>query len=623
MDKNQTVGFILMALVFMGYMYINRPSEEDYKTYQAKQDSIAQTKIKDQASDAPSLSDTGIKKADLTETDSLNLDSPSVTLAPPNLGPFASSLSNTEKEHSLENSKIKITFSSLGAKPISAVLKEHKTYDKTPLDLIHKDSSIYNFSFYATQNASEPLQTKTLNFKLQDQASNVLRYALEGASGERFIIEYHLDENTHELQCKISAQNMGDILRTNAGMFGFTFGMHGLSHEKSLENERYASTLYYKYLNDKPDYISERSYEKENLIAPLKWISLKQQFFSIALIAETAFDHNSGWFETIEPNASDSTLNVGMYTHSSIPFLKSSAHETFNFSLYLGPNHYQTLKAYDLGLEKQIDLGWGIFGWVNKWLVIPTFNFLNKYISNYGIIILLLTLFIKSILIFVTYKTYLSSAKMKVIKPEIDALNKKYEGKDPLEKQQAQMALYRKTGVSPLAGCVPALVQMPILFAMFKFFPSLIELRQKSFLWAEDLSTYDSIFDLPFDIPFYGAHVSLFTLLMAISIFFYSRYNASANMASGPQAQQMKLMMNIMPVMMLFFFNGYAAALSFYYFLSNVISLIQQFFIKKFFIDEQKIRAQVEENMKKNKTKKKSNFQKRMEELAKQKGYKK
>jgi YidC/Oxa1 family membrane protein insertase len=288
------------------------------------------------------------------------------------------------------------------------------------------------------------------------------------------------------------------------------------------------------------------------------------------------------------------------------------SNESIPLQIYFGPNHYETLSAYNMELERMIPLGWGIFRWVNKYAVIPIFNWLDNSITNYGIIILIMTLIIKMVLAPFTLKAYKSQAKMKVLKPEIDKINEKHKDKDPMKAQQETMALYKKTGVNPLGGCIPMLLQMPILFALFRFFPASIELRQKSFLWADDLSSYDSVLNLPFEIPFYGDHVSLFTLLMTVSTILYTRMNSQM---SGPQMAQMKWMMYLMPIMFLGFFNNYAAGLSYYYFLANMVTFGQQFVMRKYFIDEAAILTQMENNKKK--PVKKSKFQKRLEEMAK------
>ena len=290
--------------------------------------------------------------------------------------------------------------------------------------------------------------------------------------------------------------------------------------------------------------------------------------------------------------------------------------------IYLGPNNYNILSEYDNGLQKIINLGWGIFGWVNRYAVIPVFTFLDSFGMSYGIIILILTILLKLVLSPITYKTYLSGAKMRVLKPEISEINDKFKD-DAMKKQQATMSLYKQTGVNPLSGCIPMLIQMPILIAMFRFFPASIELRQESFLWADDLSSYDSIFDFPdgFTIPFYGDHISLFTLLMAISLMFYTKMNSAMGVGGatdGPMASQMKIMTYMMPIMMLFFFNNYSSGLSYYYFLANVISMGQTALIRKVFINEDAIRAKIETNKKKPQSKKKSGFQKRLEDMSKQ-----
>jgi len=305
-----------------------------------------------------------------------------------------------------------------------------------------------------------------------------------------------------------------------------------------------------------------------------------------------------------------------MKTDLSIPF-SGNSQESFAMQFYFGPNQYDMLKDMEIGLDETMDYGWGIFGWVNAILIRPTFNFLNSTGLHIGMIILLLTLIIKLVLFPITWKTYLSSAKMRVLKPEIDALKEKIT--DKMKLQQATMALYRQTGVNPLAGCIPMLIQMPILFALFRFFPATFDLRQKSFLWAEDLSTYDSIYDLPFDIPLYGDHVSLFTLLMAISMIFYTKANSQMTSGAGMEgamASQMKIMTYLMPVMMLFFFNSYAAGLSFYYLIANVITIGQQFVIRKWIVDEKKVLAKLQAN--KTKPKKKSGFSAKLEQKMKE-----
>jgi YidC/Oxa1 family membrane protein insertase len=375
------------------------------------------------------------------------------------------------------------------------------------------------------------------------------------------------------------------------------------------------STIYYRFADDDVDYISETSDDKEEIQADLQWVAFKQQFFSSVLIAKDGWESPTD----LETSTEEENLDVVKSCDAklTIPYTGQEL-EQVALQFYFGPNHYNSLKEYELGLEEMIPLGWGIFGWVNKLAVIPVFNLLKDTGLGYGIIILILTLIIKMVLMPFTYKAYMSTAKMRVLKPEIEEINKKFEGKDdPMAKQQATMGLYSKAGVNPLGGCLPMLFQMPILIALFRFFPASIELRQQPFLWADDLSSYDSILDLPFEIPFYGDHVSLFTLLMTISTIFYTRLNMSMQ-AGNPQMEQMKWMMYLMPVMMLGWFNGYASGLSYYYFLANVVTFAQNYAFRKF-VDDDAIHSKLQENKKK--PKKQSNFQKRLEDMAKQRGY--
>jgi YidC/Oxa1 family membrane protein insertase len=380
------------------------------------------------------------------------------------------------------------------------------------------------------------------------------------------------------------------------------------------------STLYYKYDQDKVDYIPETKNEERYLKnEKIKWFSFKQQYFSSILIADN--------FLT-EPRLKTQTLPgppgylKSMYAEAGIPY-SSGETKSIGMSMYFGPDKFYTLRKYNLDLERQIPLGWSFFlmAWINIYAVIPVFTFFGNLGWNYGIIILVLTILLKIILFPIAFKTYKSSAKMRVLKPDIDELAKKFPKKeDALKKQQATMDLYKKAGVNPMAGCIPLLLQFPILIAMFRFFPSSIELRQQSFLWATDLSSYDSIWTFPngFSIPFYGNHVSLFALLMTISSILYTKINNDMMGSTQQQMPGMKTMMYLMPVMFLFWFNDYSSGLSYYYLLANLLTFAQIYLIRAF-MDEKKIHAQIEANKKK--TVKKSGFQKRLEDMAKQRGY--
>jgi YidC/Oxa1 family membrane protein insertase len=426
---------------------------------------------------------------------------------------------------------------------------------------------------------------------------------------------YVIHGNDYRVDFDINFVGMKDIIASNVNEFTINWDAHLRQQEKSLKNERMVTTIYYKPLNDDVDYILERKDDVEDLNYRMKWISFKQQFFSATLIADDYFE--SANIETITNEDRDHYLKT-LNTEINIEY-NPSIDQSVGMSWYFGPNKYRILRNQKLDLERQIPLGWSFFimQWINRFAVIPVFNWLESFHINYGIIILILTILLKTLLFPIAFKMYKSQAKIRVLKPEIDEIAKKFPKKeDSVKKQQATMALYKKAGASPMAGCVPMLLQFPILIAMFRFFPASIELRQQSFLWATDLSSYDSILNLGFEIPFYGDHVSLFTLLMTISTLIYTRMN-NQTMASTQQMPGMKTMMYIMPIMFLGFFNSYASALSYYYLLANVITFTQMYLFRRF-IDEDKIRAKIEQHKKK--PVKKSSFQKRMEDMAKQRG---
>ena len=430
-------------------------------------------------------------------------------------------------------------------------------------------------------------------------------------AGENKYIEfvYTLPKDSYLLDYKVNLVGLQDVISENASFLNLEWKDVVKPQEKSIQNERNASTIYYRFTDEDVDYIAETKEDKKDLKTKVQWIGFKQQFFSSVLISkqegfesptiETKFDKNS--LTTVKEMSANFAL---IYDRKPA--------QAINMQFYFGPNHYQSLKKIDdLHLEKIIPLGWGIFGWVNRFIIIPIFNFLDGFNMNYGIIILILTIIIRLILLPLTYGSFKSQAKMKVLAPEVAEINAKFVD-DPMKKQQEMMGLYKKAGVNPLGGCIPGLLQLPILIAMFRFFPSSIELRQQAFLWAHDLSTYDSIYNFSFSIPFYGNHVSLFTLLMTISTLIYTRVNMQMTAAGNPQ---MKYIMYIMPVMFLGIFNGYAAGLSYYYFLSNVIGFAQQYIFKAF-LNEDKIHAQIQENKKK--PVKKSSFQQRLEQISKE-----
>lgn len=638
MDRNSIIGLLLIGAIMVGYGILNAPTEEEIAAEQRRRDSIAQveTEIEQKAiQEEAQRAQQEISSADQPVAASIGDSSVMATADSAEqqrlndiYGQFVSATQGETTYTTLENEKIKVVIANKGGRIVSAELKEFHTYDTMPLYLFEEATSKFNMNFFTYNNKS--INTDELFFDVEggdvavsEGGQEQVAMRLYAGTRDRYLeYVYSLKGGDYMLDMTVNSVGLDQIMARNNDEYHLEWKISAPNQEKSIEAQRNASTVYYKYSDDNPDYLSERSDEKEDLVADVKWVAFKQQYFAAVIIAGEQFDNYNANIETKTDENSMSHVK-DMSTNLSIPF-EHEANESFAMSFYFGPNRFSILEEYDLQLESLVPLGWGIFGWVNEWVVIPIFNLLDGFNLSYGIIILLMTIIIKMFLFPITYKTYLSSAKMRVLKPEITEISEKHKD-DPMKKQQATMALYKKAGVNPLAGCVPMLIQMPILFAMFRFFPASIELRQQSFLWADDLSSYDSVLNLPFEIPFYGSHVSLFTLLMALSMVFYTRMNSSqmsmgGGAAGDMQATQMKIMMYLMPIMMLFFFNSYSSGLSYYYLVANLMSMGQMFAIKTWIIDEDKIHARIQENKKRSGTVKKSKFQQRLEEMAKQRG---
>jgi YidC/Oxa1 family membrane protein insertase len=516
----------------------------------------------------------------------------------------------------------------------NAILKDYQTYDSLPLKLFNPDKNTFDLSFFAGgRNIStadlyfQPVLPSSGRLSLDNDENLVFSMRLysdagEGDFDESKYIEYSyiFEKNNYMFDFTINIVNLDQEISANRGGIDLRWNADLLRQEKGVDQFN-KPTVYYKYYNDDVDYLSESGDDEEKINTRLQWVSFKQHFFASTLIAKEYFESgNLNVFEPEEP-LYDKYLK-SMQFDLVLPY-NFTGSTSIPMSLYMGPLKFKTLKSYDLDLERQIPIGWSFFilGWINQYMVIPVFDWLGGYGWNYGIVILVLTILLKLLLFPIAYKTYMSSAKMRVLKPEVDEISKKFPKKeDAMKKQQATMALYKSAGANPASGCVPMLLQMPILIAMFRFFPSSIELRQQPFLWATDLSSYDSIASLPFSIPFYGDHVSLFTLLMTVSTIMYTYLN---NQMMGQQSNQlpgMKTMMYIMPIMFLGIFNNYASGLSYYYFLANIITF-GQMFVFRFVVNEDKLRAKIEATKRKP-AKKKSGFQKRLEEAAKKRGYK-
>lgn len=605
MDRNSIIGLSLIGLIIIGYSIYTQPGPEEIRAMQQRRDSIAKIEEQKRIASVREVSPVSVDSV-IQLNDSANLE-----IKKQRLGDFSENAEGTEQLLTLENKLIKVIVSSKGGKIKSAELKNYKTWDGRPLKLMNSDSSVFNLSFSAQNRI---INTEELFFQAAGTAGATNSVSLKLPAGEGRFIEYvySLPQDSYLLNFKINVAGLQDVIASNASYVNIDWKDEALSNEKSIENERNATTVYYRFSEEDVDHITETKDEKQNLKTRVKWVAFKQQFFTAALIADNSFD--SPIVETNTDKTSQTVVKK-LSASFSLPYERTSL-QSYGMRFYLGPNHYQTLKKIDdLNLEKLIPLGWGIFGWVNRFLVIPTFNFLDSFQLNYGLIILILTIFVRIIILPLTYGSFKSQAKMKILQPEMGEINEKFKD-DPMKKQQEVMAIYKKAGVNPLGGCIPGLLQMPILIAMFRFFPSSIELRQQSFLWAKDLSTYDSILNLSFHIPFYGNHVSLFTLLMTVSTIIYTRVNMQMTTATNPQ---MKWMMYLMPILFLGFFNNYSAGLSYYYFLSNVFGFGQQYIFKAF-INEEKIHAQILENRKK--IVKKSGFQQRLEKIAKERGIK-
>ncbi len=636
MDRNSVVGIFLIFAILVVFSLLNKPSQEQIEAARRRQDSIAQAEAQRQVQQQlQNQQNTFTEQPESNIPDSIAAES-RLQEQIDKFGVFGNAALGTEDFYTLENNLMKITFSNKGGKIYSVELKNFQTHDSLPLMLFEGDKSRFGVSFFAQNRSihteelyfSPSFETKSkeingpevrtgsegrLKFNEDNPGGkDSMIFRLEVAPG-RFIDHiYTLEYNSYLVDFDIRMNGLDQYIASNQSYLNFTWSFDLPRQERISQfgEDRYTN-ITYKFFEDDVDNLSQSKSDQENLNTRVKWIGFKQLFFNSTIIAKESFPNAMVKSERFEDHPE---YLANFYAEISLPY-QGTGSERVDMQFYFGPNHYQTLRQYGIDLERQVYLGYAIVRPVNKYLIIPIFNFLRRFIDNFGIIILLLTIFIKTILFPFTYKSYVSQAKMRALKPEVDELNKKFGNDKPLEKQQATMALYKKAGVNPMGGCLPMLLQFPILIAMFFFFPTSIELRQESFLWAHDLSTYDSILDLPFKIPFYGDHVSLFVLLMTITTIISTRLSQQSASTQGMPG--MKTMMYLMPVMFLFILNNYSSGLSYYYFLANVITIGQTYIIRGF-IDEDKIRTQLQVNKKK--PLKKSKFQQRLEEMAKQKG---
>jgi YidC/Oxa1 family membrane protein insertase len=622
MDKKSFIGLLLIGALLIGGSYFMSPSKQELARQQHYKDSVQLEQV---VAEAKYKAEQLRKKALAADTSTVKTadgggmnDSLRMAQKLKQYGPFQQSAQKKKEYLTIENDFYKVRLSTRGGRPVSIQLKDFHTKkaDGPPVMLYAEDSSTFGLQLF--DNTNRAYSTDSLHFVPSDSSFAVkgeqaksLSMRLSAGAGKYIEYVYSLKGNEHMMGCKINLVGMQDVIASNTQDIDLRWAMKTPSQESDLGSQRQNSTIYFKFPEEKVDNINKTKDEVKTLEgSDVKWIAFKQQFFTSVLIAENSWGKTKPTLE-IHTDAGDSAHVKDFSARLSIPFSHKPL-ESFAMKFYFGPNNYTTLKSYNLDLEGQMSLGWSIFRYVNTWLVIPIFNFLDSFNMSYGIIILILTIIIKILIFPIAYKTYLSSAKMRVIKPEVDELNAKFKDGDPLKKQQATMALYKKAGINPMAGCIPVLLQMPILIALVSFFPAAIELRQHGFLWASDLSTYDSIFHLPFRIPAYGDHVSLFALLMTGSTILYTWSNSQL-MGQTDQMPGMKWMMYLMPVMFLVFMNNYSSGLSYYYFLANMITYGQTLLMRQF-VDETAIHKKIQEN--KLKPVKTSSWQQRLEKAA-------
>lgn len=610
---NSTWVFLLLAVFFVGYMWYTTPSAEQQAAARAEAERLA----------ALNAAQNDEIKADTADLTNLIAEAAQDSVIPPALvekfGDFAYSATlpsaiDGDAVTTIENSVLRISVANRGGVPSQVTVKDYQTYWKTPMDIIRDGNARLDMVFYTADGKA--IHTADMYFEPsleQVGDTTVLSMRLKASADAYLEYRYTLRPGEYMLDYTVSSKGLASSLR--AGQTPVVdWSIDAFHTEKGLKYENQYTYLSYAYgAKDKVDHLSAGGSDDET-VEDATWFAFKQQYFSTILIPYEGMHKATLTSSMIE----DDTLYTKRFT-ANMALGAQNGEFNIPMKLYFGPNRFHTLDQYGDNISDLLPLGWGIFGWINRWFVIPMFDllFYNWHISM-GVVIIIMTLVIKLILSFFTYSGYKSTAKMRVLKPEMEAINEKYKTADPAKKQQAIMDLYSKAGVNPLAGCLPLLLQMPVLIAMYRFFPASIELRGQSFLWADDLSAYDSILTLPFNIPLYGAHVSLFALLMALTLLINTRMSGSMDQPQQPGMPNMKFMLYLMPVMMLLWFNSAASGLSYYYTLSTLISIVQIWVIRKYFINEDKLHAKIQENKENAKTKGPSKWQRKMDEMMKQ-----
>ena len=600
--RSSIVGFALIGIIMLVFTWYNTKQVEKRQQEAMVRDSLATA--------------AALERGELPAAEPAIADTTALPEAVPDEEPYRheylQEASRAEAEYyTLENGKLRIRISSKGAQPYDVLVKDYYTYDSTALFLVRPDKSLFDLEL----NTDQWLNTSDLNFRPVESSDSTLTLRLQFEEKAWIDAVYSLASDSYMLGYQLHFVGMDQVLDRRTGQMNLKWVLEVPRLEKGYQNERNYSGVAYKYManNEVKSLGKRRDSAEESFNASLRWVGFQQQFFSAILVSENGFPAgklvNRFYPENQEDGSlmqSGADLSVSLDTHS--------ADFTLPFQLYFGPNHFYTLKSYGEGFEKVIPLGGKVIGTISRYVIIPTFNWLSKFIRSYGLIILLLTIMIKLVISPLTWQSYSSSAKMRVLKPEIDKINEKYpRQEDAMKKQQATMDLYRRAGVSMWGGCLPVLLQFPILWAMFRFFPASIELRQQGFLWCHDLSAYDSILDFGFKIPLYGDHISLFALLMGVSMWGYSKMTMSQQPSTQTMPGMEFMQVWLMPIMMIFICNNLSAGLSYYYLLSNIITIGQNWAIRKWFVDEDKIYAKLQKKANSKEPPKKSKFQQRLD----------
>ncbi len=602
MDRNTFTGLFLILIILVGSTFLMQPSDEDIKREKAKQsqDSIAKVK----KAESPVLVQDSTKTVVLPAIDSTLIKS----------GPFGSAQSGSNEPIVLENELLKVKISPKGGRIASVELKKFKTYRQLPLIMFEGQGNKFGLIFGAAgKNIStndlyfQPLGT-SVSVAKNDSVSLTMR--LNYSEGKYIDYIYSLTGDSYNVGLTIATKGMQDVVTPTQKHLTLNWETILKQKEKDLVSEQRYSSTYFKQGDESVDYLSLTESETKSISeAKIKWFSFKQHFFSNVLIAKNSFDKG----ELIVNTSPDSNTVKSFAANMQIPFERQEV-TSYPMDFYFGPNQLNILEKQGFEIEKQIDLGYWPLKYINRWIVLPVFNFLERFGWGYGLIILVLTVLLKMVLLPLTYKSYLSMAKMRILKPEMDEIKGKVGDDNPTLLQQEYLKLYKKAGVNPLGGCLPMLLQLPIIMAFFFFFPNLFELRQKSFLWMDDLSTFDAFFQMGFNIPFLGSHISLMCILMTISTLIYTYFNNQVSGATG----QMKYIGYITPIIFFGVLNSYPSGLNYYYFLANMMTFAQQYIIRMF-VNDDKIHAQIQENKKKPQSeKKKSGFQQRMEDYMRQ-----